>query len=93
MYYNKRTVVREDVNTNNIWTFELGNSGESTPTFVIVIIGFQARNKIDSQTHDNAVFDQIPIRVTVSKIGSEKYPDDGKECDSNRDKYDQSSIQ
>ena len=51
LYYMERIVFRKDVNTNNNWTFELGNSGESTPTFVIV--AFQARNKIDSQTHDN----------------------------------------
>ena len=55
LHYTERTVFRKDVNTNNNWTFELGNSGESTPTFVTV--GFQARNKIDSQTHNNAVFD------------------------------------
>ena len=50
-----------------IGTFELGNSGGSTPTFKIV--GFQARSTIDSQTHDNAVFDQIPISNAVCKIG------------------------
>ena len=87
IYYMERIVFRKDVNTNNNWTFELGNSGESTPTFVIV--GFQARNKIDSQTHDNAMFDRLPVSNAVCKIGSEKYPDDGIECDYDRDKYDQ----
>ena len=87
LYYMERIVFRKDVNTNNNWTFELGNSGESTPTFVIV--GFQARNKIDSQTHDNAIFDRLPVSNAVCKIGSEKYPDDGIECDYDRDKYDQ----
>ena len=66
LYYTERTVFRKDVNTNHNWTFELGNSGELTPIFVIV--GFQARNEIDSQTHDNAVFDQIPISIAVCKI-------------------------
>ena len=87
LYYTERTVFRKDVNTNNNWTFELGNSGESTPTFVIV--EFQARNKIDSQIHDNAVFDRLSISNAVCKIGSEKYPDDGIECDYDRHKYDQ----
>ena len=87
LYYMERIVFRKDVNTNNNWTFEIGNSGESTPTFVIV--GFQARKKIDSQTHDNAIFDRLPISNAVCKIGSEKYPDDGIECDYDRDKYDQ----
>ena len=87
LYYIERVVFRKDVNTNNNWTFELGNSGESTPTFVIV--AFQARSKIDSQTHDNAIFDRLPVSNAVCKIGSEKYPDDGIECDYGRDKYDQ----
>ena len=85
--YTERVDFRKDVNTNNNWTFELGNSGESTPTFVTV--GFQARNKMDSQTHDNATFDKLPISNAVCKIGSEKYPVDGIECDYDRDKYDQ----
>ena len=85
--YTERNIFRKDVNTNSNWTFELGSSGTSTPTFVIV--GFQARNKIDSQVHDNAVFDRLPISNAVCKIGSEKYPDDGIECDYDRDKYDQ----
>ena len=87
LFYTERVVFRKDVNTNNNWTIELGNSGESTPTFVIV--GFQTRNKIDSQTNDNAIFDRLPVSNAVCKIGSEKYPDDGIECDYDRDKYDQ----
>ena len=85
--HTERIIFRKDVNTNSNWTFELGSSGTSTPTFVIV--GFQARNKIDSQVHDNAVFDRLPISNAVCKIGSEKYLDDGIECDYDRDKYDQ----
>ena len=87
IFYTERTVFRKDVNTNKSWTFELGNSGESTPAYVVV--GFQARNKIDSETHDNAIFDRLPVSNAVCKIGSEKYPDDGIECDYFRDKYDQ----
>ena len=87
IYYMGRIVFRKDVNTNSNWTIELGSSGESTPSFIIV--GFQARNKVDSQTHDNATFDRLPISSGVCKIGSEKYPDDGIECDYDRDKYDQ----
>ena len=85
--FTERTVFRKDVNTNNNWTFEIGNSGESTPTFVIV--GLQARNKIGSQTHDNATFDRSSFSNAVCKIVSEKYPDDGIECDYDRDKNDQ----
>ena len=44
LYYKERTVFRKDVNTKNNWTFELGNSGGSTLTYVVV--GFQARKKL-----------------------------------------------
>ena len=67
LFYTEHTVFRKDVNTNNNWTFELGNSRESTPTFVIV--GFQARNKTDSHTHDNATFDRLSVSNAVCKIG------------------------
>ena len=46
LYYMEPIVSRKDVNTNDIWTFDLGNSGDSTPTFVIV--GFQTSTKIHS---------------------------------------------
>ena len=46
------------------------NAGESITIFVLV--GFQARNRIDSQTHDNATFDRLPFSNAVYQIGSEK---------------------
>ena len=65
LYYMKRIVFRKDLNTKNKWIIDLGNSGESTPTFVKV--GFQDRNKNDSQTHDNAIRDQLPISNAFCK--------------------------
>ena len=65
LFYTERTIVRKNVNTNNNWTFELGTSGKSTPTFVIA--GFQARNKSDSQRHDNATFDRLPVSSAFVK--------------------------
>ena len=92
LFYTERTVFRKDANKKNNWTFELGNSGsgsnpELTPVFVIV--GFQARNIIDSQTHGNATFDRLPISNAVCKIGSEKHPGYGRKCNYSRDKFDQ----
>ena len=71
LYYMERIVFRKDETINNNWTFNLRNRGESTSTFVIV--GFRARKKIDSQTHDNATFDRLSISNDVCKIGSERY--------------------
>ena len=90
LYYMERTVFTKDENTNNTWTFELGSYGKSPPTFVIV--GFQDRNKIDSQTHDKEISDRLPISNAVCNMGSGKYPDDGIECFYDRDNYQLSII-
>ena len=83
LYYMERIVFRKDININNIWTLNLGNSGESTLSYVIV--GFHARDKIDLQTHDNAIFIRLPISNAFCIVALEKYLVDGIECDYDRD--------
>ena len=56
LFLTETSVSIKDVDTNSNWTFELGQSGESTPTCILV--AFQARHKNDSQTHDNSIFDR-----------------------------------
>ena len=80
----ERIDFRNVSNTENTWAFILRNAGESTTA---VIIGVQARIKTDSQTHNNATFDRLPLSNAVCKIGSEKYPVDGIECNYDRDNY------
>ena len=53
----------------------------------MIIICFQARNKIGSQANDNGLFDRLPTSYAVSEIGSEKHPDNGINCDYDRDNY------
>ena len=65
----------------------MDNSAESTPTFVIV--GFQARKRIDSQTQNHSTFDTLSVSNAVCKIGSEENPNDGIECDYDLHKHDQ----
>ena len=53
MYYTEGSVFREDLNTDTNRTFELGNSGDSTPTRIVVgVVRFQATNKIE-QLHNS----------------------------------------
>ena len=66
--------------------FELDNSGESTPKYVV--LGFLGRNKIDSPTHNNSTFNRLSVSNAVCKTGADNYPDDGIDCDNSRDKYD-----
>ena len=68
-------------------TFEVGLSGQSTPTFDVV--GFQDGDKIDSQLHKNSVFDRLPISICVCKRDSEKDPNDRINTDYDRDNYHQ----
>ena len=70
LYYMDWIVFRKDVHTAKNSTCDLRNSEESTQFFLIV--GFQVRDKIDSQTHDNAMLDRLPISNAVCKIASEK---------------------
>ena len=39
MCYIERSVIRQNVNIDKIWSFELGNSGELTP--ITVVVGFK----------------------------------------------------
>ena len=48
---------------------------------------FRARDKIDSQTHDNATFDRSLISNAVFKKASEKCLVDGIECKHDRNNY------
>ena len=67
-YCTERSGSRKDANTKQIWIFELGNTGELTRTTVVV--GFQARHEIDSQTHNIAIFDRLPTSNMVCNIRS-----------------------
>ena len=77
-YCTGRSGFRKDANTKHKWIFELGNTGKLTRTTVVV--GFQARHEIDSQTHNIAKFDRLPTSNMVCNIGSKKYPVDGMVC-------------
>ena len=85
--YTERSVFRKDVNTNNDWLFEIGHSGDSTSTHIVV--GFQARTKIESQLHNNSTFDQLQVSNAVCKVVFERHPADVLKCDYDRDNYHQ----
>ena len=41
---------------------------------LFVIIAFMKNDNLDSQRHDNSVFDRLPVSSAVCRLGSEKYP-------------------
>ena len=46
-----------------------------------------AQNKLNSQVHNNSVFDTLPIIQAQTKIGSENFPENGIMCDYSRYNY------
>ena len=66
----------KEVNNQILWIFDLG-SKESMNYPICIFIGFQQRNRQDSQTLNNDIFYTIPITSAQSIIATEKYPDAG----------------
>ena len=59
------------INTQNLWTFDLGTKeGINTPVWVIV--GFQQRDRQDSQKLNNDRFYRPPETITQCIIVKEK---------------------
>ena len=64
----------KDVNTQILWTFELGTQkGENVPIWIIV--GFQQRKRQDSRNLNNASFCRPPVLSDQCVSGTEKYPE------------------
>ena len=63
-----------EVTTQIFWTFELGTQeGIKVPTWNIV--GFQQRDRQDSQNLNNDTFYRPPVTSAQWIIGTENYPD------------------
>ena len=74
--YVERSVFMKEVNNQNVWNFELG-SHENMNVPIWVIIGFQQRDRQDSQNLNNDTFFRLPVVSAQCIIGTEKYPDAG----------------
>ena len=58
--YVERSVFMKEVNTRNVWSFELGTQeGVNVPIWIIV--GFQQRERQDSQNLANDTFYRPPV--------------------------------
>ena len=72
----ERSVFMKEVNNQNLWNFELC-SQESMNAPKWIIIGFQQRDRQDSQNLNNDTFRRLPVTSCQCVIGTEKYPDAG----------------
>ena len=57
----------------NLWIFEFG-SQESLNVLIRIIIGFQQRDRQDSQNLNNDIFSRLPDVSAQCFISTEKYP-------------------
>ena len=74
--YVERSVLMKEVNNQILWNFELG-SQESMNVPIWIIIGFQRRDREDSQNLNNVTFLRLPVVSAQCIIGREKYPEAG----------------
>ena len=72
--YPERSVFMKEVNTQNVWTFELGTQeGVSIPTWIF--IAFQQNDRQQDQNLNNDTFVRLPVISAQVVIGTERYPD------------------
>ena len=74
LQYIERSVFMKEVNTQNLWNFELGTQ-ECINVPIWIIIGFQQQDRQNSQNENNDTFYRPPITSAQCIIGTEKYPD------------------
>ena len=84
--YVERSVFMKEVNTQNLWSFQLGTQ-ESVNVPIWIIVGFQQSDRQHDQDLNNDTF-HIPL-VTSAQciIGREKYPDSAISLNNNDDDY------
>ena len=74
--YLERSVFMKEVNTQNVWTFELGTQeGINIPTWIFA--AFQQNDRQHDQNLNNDTFVRLPVISAQFIIGTERYPDSG----------------
>ena len=86
--YVERSVFMKEVNNQNLWNFELG-SHENMNVPIWIIIGFQQRDRQDTQNLNIDAFCSLPVVSAQCIIGTEKYPDAGILLNYDDDDYSQ----
>ena len=88
LHYPERSVFMKEVNTQNLWTFELGTQeGINVPVWKFV--AFQQNDRQNDQNLNNDTFYRPLVTSAQCIIGTEKYPDSGILLNYNDDDYSQ----
>ena len=70
----ERSVFMKEVNTQSFWSFELGTH-ENMNVTIWITVGFQQRDRQDTQNLANDIFCRLPITSAQCIISTEKNPD------------------
>ena len=88
LHYPERSVFMKEVNTQNLWTFELGTQeGINVPIWIFE--AFQQNDRQNDQNLNNDTFDRPLVTSAQCIIGTEKYPGSGILINYNDDEYSQ----
>ena len=88
LHYVERSVFMKEVNTQNLWTFELGTQeGVNVPIWIFV--AFQQNDRQNDQNLNNDTFYRPLVTSAQCIIGTEKYPDTSILLNYNDDDYSQ----
>ena len=88
LHYPERSVFMKEVNTQNLWTFELGTQeGINVPIWIFK--AFQQSDRQNDQIFNNDIFYRPLVSSAQCIIGTEKYPDSGILLNYNVDDYSQ----
>ena len=88
LQYIERSVFMKEVNTQNLWNFELGTQ-EGINVRIWIIIGFQQQDRQNSQNENNDTFYRPSVTSAQCIIATEKYPDSGILLNYDDDDYNQ----
>ena len=92
LQYVERSVLKKEVNTQNFWTFESGTQ-ERINVPICIIVGFQQRDRPDSQKLNNGTFYRPPVTSDQCNIGTKRYPDSRFFLKYNNDDSSQAFVQ
>ena len=88
LHYPEKSVFVKEVNTQNLWTFELGTQeGINVPIWIFV--AFQQNDRQNDQDLNNDTFYRPLVTSAQCIIGTEKSPDSGILLKFNDDDYSQ----
>ena len=71
LQYVEKNVSKKELNTQNVWTFELGTQ-EGIHIHIWYLVGFQQRDRQDLQSLNNDTFYRLSITSAECLIGTEK---------------------